>query len=252
MTKNIPLDHNASLSTDFGAFRQSTLIGWALAYLMNITDVYSPSSAPIFACWCVFAVQCTRVPPLTSRKMNGCAGEEVCVRVIIRVTVWVLWSYLKRKKKKVCVVVPYIDWAMQYFFSFLDTFCTMAYSQSTNQITTVYITSYTIIWIIMAMMHSLNLMKNCLNDWNDDAYTAHPHTDLARLSFWVLLRIEGRSRNKRRLGRWRSTHQHDNTPVEDPPVVAVATGRAQQGLLHDVTAAGVKTQHGSPFYRSLG
>lgn len=34
------------------------------------------------------------------------------------------------------------------------------------------------------------------------------------------------------------THQHDNTPVEDSSVVAVAAGRAQERLLEDVTAAG--------------
>ncbi len=36
----------------------------------------------------------------------------------------------------------------------------------------------------------------------------------------------------------RFTHQHDNTPVEDSSVVAVAAGRAQERLLEDVTAAG--------------
>ena len=39
------------------------------------------------------------------------------------------------------------------------------------------------------------------------------------------------------------THQHDNTPVEDSPVVAVATGRAQERLLQDVTAAGKHRAH---------
>lgn len=37
------------------------------------------------------------------------------------------------------------------------------------------------------------------------------------------------------------THQHDNTPVEDSSVVAVATGWAQERLLEDVTAAGKQT-----------
>lgn len=33
------------------------------------------------------------------------------------------------------------------------------------------------------------------------------------------------------------THQHDNTPVEDSSVVAVATGRTQERLLEDVATA---------------
>lgn len=38
------------------------------------------------------------------------------------------------------------------------------------------------------------------------------------------------------------THQHDHTPVQDPPVVAVAAGRAQQRLLDLVAPVGTHTQ----------
>lgn len=31
-----------------------------------------------------------------------------------------------------------------------------------------------------------------------------------------------------------TTHQHDHTPIQDAPVVAVATGRAEQGILKSV------------------
>lgn len=37
------------------------------------------------------------------------------------------------------------------------------------------------------------------------------------------------------------THQHDNTPIEDSSVVAVATGWAQERFLEDVTAVGKQT-----------
>ena len=112
---NIPLDHNASLSTDFGTFRQSALIGWARADLLNIADVHSPSSPPIFACCCVFAVQCTRVPPPPTPRWPR-AQEKRCVCPCDYKVNGLGAVFIFKEKKKVCVVVPYIDWAMQYFF----------------------------------------------------------------------------------------------------------------------------------------
>lgn len=51
------------------------------------------------------------------------------------------------------------------------------------------------------------------------------------------MRTPRASRRKEERAPHGPTHQHDHTPVEDPPVVAVAAGGAQEGLLQDVAAA---------------
>ena len=79
MTKNIQLDHNASVYSLWNFFRQSAgsdwlSSGWPLEHCWCVQSFLPP----IFACCCVFAVQCTHVPPLTSREMNG-EREKRCV-----------------------------------------------------------------------------------------------------------------------------------------------------------------------------